>query len=683
MDNEILGPFGEVLALRSALEEELGEPVGLDEEILLRRFIHELLASPGNREVVYQAALSDPLAPSFPVDDHTLVAYIAAQIDRGYLRLVRPAVHEERRARGVVTTGADETPEPPKEETKEEEPKIKDWKIECAHHASGGREFFERGTSIQLVPDKGQTKDKIKVHWRDDWQPSMPPHLAVRCAGKPDGKALQAGGSGGFTTYEYECAYHGDINNVLFPLPSFWSAFAEKTAHTIAPGPTSIGVQVFNPRQWKLEVSFPPLKGIKAGYKYDVQRETKLVGNKLTVASHTQVKEKETVEQTGWSKSSLGVPVATTVSSKDTWTNGVKDAPDDKETEKRIPKAIKLSRDGEALSLDVVELVASILKFIQEGLDIVKLVKDMAPKIGWYVDIDIQVLQGGIAAEMYWKEHTDKRVYRYVDVNLKVVLFSITFEFGVGVSAFSFKVQVFAQLSGELSMEISGKRTSPDGDVGVQLGPFKATIKGAIGARAEAGYVFKAEAKAETALEVDMVVGINQGRGGMFNLDGGVVWTGVQVSATGSVGLLGIGGTKKWEGTLIERSDRWRFEWPKVVKYQPKYMSRDAIATHLAGVLTDGWNIRVFTEVNWGLDQQWPASKIAGMLADRIERDKAFYRTPEMVQTLGTSIRQDLDRLGTRTGRDWIKDTDFEKYVNGSEMTSYLREGKSPLAGIK
>ena len=88
---------------------------------------------------------------------------------------------------------------------------------------------------------------------------------------------------------------------------------------------------------------------------------------------------------------------------------------------------------------------------------------------------------------MYWKEHTDHRIYRYVDVNLKVVLFSITFEFGVGVSAFSFKVQVFAQLSGELSMEISGKRTSPDGDVGVNLGPFKATIKGAIGARAEAG----------------------------------------------------------------------------------------------------------------------------------------------------------------------------------------------------
>jgi hypothetical protein len=112
-------------------------------------------------------------------------------------------------------------------------------------------------------------------------------------------------------------------------------------------------------------------------------------------------------------------------------------------------------------------------------------------------------------------------------------------------------------------------------------------------------------------------------------------------------------------------------------------MSRDAIATHLAGVLTSGWNIRVFTEVNWGLDKHWEIAKVAGMLADRIERDKAFYRTPEMVQTLGTSIRQDLDRLGTRSGRDWIKDTDFTAYVNGSAMAGYLREGKSPLAGIK
>lgn len=685
MDDEIVGHFGEVLALRSTLEGELGQPVELGDEMILRRFLREWLHSPANRDALYLTAIADPLAPTFPIDDGTLVEYLLQQIRLGTLRLVRPD-RQERHVRGGSRIGGgtsrSEDGEPADEEPVDEEPKIKDWKLECGHHSSASREFFERGTSIHIVPDKGTTKDTVKIHWRDDWQPSMPPSITVRSAGKPNAEAQQAGGSGGFTTYEHECEYHGDIDNFLFPLPSFWQAFAEKTTHRFSPGPTGINAIVYNPRRWKLEVKFPPLRGLKAGFKYDVQKATTLSGNKFTVAKHAQVKMTATVETTGWSKSSLGVPVATIVSSKDTWTNGNKDAPEDDETAKRIPSAIMLSRDGEELQIDAVKMVASILKFIQEGLDLVALVKDMAPKIGWYVDIDIQVLQGGIAAEMYWKEHTDHRVYRYVDVNLKVVLFSITFEFGVGVSAFSFKLQVFAQLSGELSMEVSGKRTSPDGDIGAKLGPFKATIKGAIGARAEAGYILKAEAKAETALEIDMVVGINQGRGSMFNLDGGVMWTGVKVTATGSVGAFGISGTKKWEGTLIEPSKRWRFEWPKVTEYKPRFMSKSAIAKQLESVLTTGWNIRVFTVVNWGMDDRWSISKIAGMLAERIERDDAFHRTPAMVQTVGTAIRADLDKLGTRSGRDWIEDKDFEKYVNGATLTTHINRGKSPLAGI-
>src|SRR5690606_11744406 len=309
-----------------------------------------------------------------------------------------------------------------------------------------------------------------------------------------------------------------------------------------------------------------------------------------------------------------------------------------------LAQAIVLKRDGEALQLDAVKLAGSILEFIKDGLDLVKLIKRYAPQVGWYVDLDIQVMQGGFGAEWYWKEWEDHRVFRYVDVKAKLDLFTITFEIGVGVSAFSFKLQVFGQIEGGVGVQVSATRWKPDGRPGVSLGPVKGRIAGALGARAEAGHFFKLEAKMETALEVDLVVGINQpSRSQTVSIDGGFVWTGIQCEATGSVGAWGIGGTKKWSGTLVEKSDRLHFEWPKPVEYRPPYMSRDAIAAKLRSVLSKGWDIRVFTPSGsmFTRDQAWGLDRIADTLAERVERDSAFHRTPDMADALAHAIRQD------------------------------------------
>jgi len=685
--DDILGPFGEVLALRSALEDEVGGQ-GLGEEAFVHRFVHELLQFPGNRAAMFRVIERDPLAPDFAIGDDALARYVADQIRTGSLVLRRQTPEEAYHARSVnlPDTGEGDMGEP--DDPADREEKIQDWKIECAHHAAGKRPVFERRNSIQIVPDKGQTKDMVKVHWRNDHLGSMPPELEARCTGHDDVTLPQDGALGAYTTYAHEFEYKGDIDNFLFPLPSFWDAFAEKTNYRISPGPGSITVEVFNPRQWGLEITFPPLKGLKAGFKYSVQRE--LQGDsvrELKLAEHTSVKETATVETTGWKKSSLGIPAAEIVSSEDSWTNGQRNAKKADESKSRVASGIKLTRDGNAMEIDAIKMVASLLEFVQAVLGLVDTVKSWAPQVGWYVDLDIQLLQGGIAGKMHWQEHTDHRVFRYVDVNMKVTLFSITFELGVGVSAFSFKVQAFAQISGDLSVEVSGNRYTPEGDWGANIGPIKGTIKGAIGARAEAGYVFKAEAKAETALELDLVLGINQGaRGQLVNIDGGLVWTGITVTATGSVGAFGVGGTKTWSGVLVPPSKRMRFEWPKPVEYKPPYMSRDAIQRHLKTVLTKSWDVRVFTEIDWGMDERWSTDRVADRLADRIERDTAFHRTPAMVEALGIAIRKDLDALGRGWGRDWIAADKFEQYVDGSvsgrSLQSHLNAGRSPLAGL-
>jgi anti-sigma28 factor (negative regulator of flagellin synthesis) len=681
MSNTIFGPFDERFEVRSAFEGGAAiEPPYHHDPVLLASYLRRFLESPSSRDALRRALMDDPASMGRALSDEELCELVAMRLSMGVLRLVAPGggVLQMRH----VSTGGGEAHEDEQEEEERAaaEVKLRDWKLECKHHSESKRPVFERHTSIQVVPDKGQTKDTVKVHWRDD-NIALPPALTVRTPGRADVEAQKAGANGPYSLYGYDVEYLGDLDNILFPLPSFWQALNEKTTYSFAPGPQSINVEVFNPRQWELEVKFPALESFKGGYKYscashDVSGDSL---SKLSMTKKSVVKETFEVNEGGWKPSSKRVE---SVETKTTVKNGASSTETEKES--KLFDAIVLKRDGGNLKIDAIKIASSILKFIKEGLDLVKLIKSYAPQVGWYVDLDIQVMQGGLAAEWYWKEWEDHTVFRYIDVKAMLEVFSITFEIGVGVSAFSFKLQVFGQVSGGVGVEISATRWKPEGMPGMNLGPVKGRIAGAIGARAEAGYFFKLEAKMETALELDLVIGINQPSRAV-SLDGGLVWTGIQCEATGSVGAMGIGGTKKWKGELVGKSDRLRFEWPKPVEYKPPYMSRDAIAAELRKVLTNGWNVRVFTPSGsaFTFDEAWSIERIADTLAERIERDRAFHRTPDMVEALGVAIRQDLDALGTRTGRDYIESERFLAYVNGKvdgkSLVVHLNDGASPI----
>lgn len=657
--------------------------------------LRRLLADPFQRDRLLSALQEDVAELSSPPDDHQLCRLAATRLSQGALVMARPGA--DRIQLGFFEVFAEPFgPASPEQQAPEEAPgevkeKIRDWKIECKHHAAGARAFFEQGTRIDVLPDKGKTKDTVTVHWRDDYRGSMPPSLALTTAGRPPAEAKQSGQGGGYTAYRGEVEYLGPLGNILFPLPSFWRALNEKTTYTFGAGPRAISVDVYNPRQFKLEVKFPALQSLKAGYKYEAASrviEGSTPGG-LSMTKKKTVTRTSKIEEEGWRPSKLKVDSRTTTHT--TTTTGGVTTPGTKpesETKTKLADAIALSRDGGALKLDVAKLVGSILEFIKDGLDLVKTVKKYAPKVGWYIDLDIQVMQGGLAAEWYWKEWQDERVFRYVDARASLEIFSITFEIGVGVDAFSFKLQIFGQISGAFAVELSVNRYKPEGAPGFGL-EGKGSIVGAIGARAEAGYVFKFEAKAETALELDLTLGVNQpDRSTIINLDGGVVWTGITCTATGSIGRWGISGTKKWKGTPVGKSDRMHFEWPSPKEYKPPFMSRDAIKAVLVKVLSDGWDVRVFTPSGQTFtpDRKWTLDEMAGALADRIERDQAFHRTPEMVDALGNAIRQDLDALGERWGRDWIEEDRFKAYINGAvdgrSLQKHLKDGASPLRAL-
>ncbi len=683
MSNTILGPFDERFELQRAIDGAVGvDHLYFHDPTLLAAYLRRFLHSSGSRDALRRALMDDPAAMGRALSDEELCELVAMRLSMGVLRLVVSGGNT------IQTRHVATAPSGAKAEQREEEPppeqevKLRDWKLECKHHSQSKRPVFERFTSIQVVPDMGQTKDTVKVHWRDDHLGSMPPALTVRTPGRPEAEAQKAGANGPYSLYGYDVEYLGDIDNKLFPLPSFWQALNEKTTYTFAPGPQSINVEVFNPRKWALEIKFPALESFKGGYKYSSASHA-IDPSKLSMTKKKVVKETYEINEAGWKPSSKRVEG---VESKSTTTtsDGASSTSEESEASSKLVDAIVLKRDGGALSIDAVKIASSILKFIKDGLDIIKLIKSYAPQVGWYVDLDVQVMQGGLAAEWYWKEWEDHTVFRYIDVKASLEVFSVTFEIGVGVSAFSFKLQVFGQISGGVGVEVSGTRWKPEGMPGVNLGPVKGRIAGAIGARAEAGYFFKFDAKMETALEVDLVLGINQPSRAV-SLDGGLVWTGIQCEATGSVGAMGIGGTKKWKGELVGRSERLRFEWPKPVEFKPPYMSRDAISAELQKVLTKGWDVRVFTPSGsmFTADERWSVQRVADTIAERVERHRAFHRTPDMVEALGVAVRQDLDVLGARTGRDYIESDRFLQYVSascdGKSLVSHLNDGASPL----
>lgn len=653
MKDQILGPYGEILELRSALEAEVGHEVGLGDPLLLRRFFLELLENPANRSTLHHQLLSDPLAPGFPLDDQALSTYLAQQIERGVLRLVRPGDGAARELPQIHTGGGSE--EPTETEPVEQEVKVKDWKLECAHHVTNGRDVIEKGTRIELVPDVGKTKDKVKVHWRDDWQPSMPGSLDVNIPGHPAGSAAQAGSSGPYTTYEYEAEYLGDIDIFNVINPGFWRAYKETTTHTIRPGPASIPVKVYNPRQFKFEFKLPAMKSFKAGVEYEADSVKAL-------AKPKEVRERLRTDDAYWGSGTMAVDQYKT--------------PPPGTPPKPLVDTISLARDGSPVKVEVLRLVGEVLEFADLVRSIVKMVTDYAPKVGWYIDFDLQLMQGGVAVEWYWKEHTDHRVFQYIDFGINLTIFAITFEIGIGVSACSFKLQIYAQLKGELAVECGIKRDDPDGAPGFRLPGVKGKITGALGARAEAGHVFQFNAKGETAIEAEVQIGVNQ-RSSMITADARTRWTGIECTCTYSAGMLGISYNKTSKWILVPPGPWWGLTWPKDEPYQPPTMSKSAIANSITNVLTRGWDLLVYSDDK---SSRYSHRAVANFVAEHVERDSAFDKTPKVVDALANSVRKDLDKLSDRGhwSRDWVALSDLRRYCGGSVFKAHLAAAASP-----
>jgi len=503
-------------------------------------------------------------------------------------------------------------PAPPEKE------KIRDLIVFCKHDIDGRQRCVHGGEQIEVVADAGEMEDEITILYRDDSDP--PPAQLDVSWHNGSLKAAKTGTEGaGYANYKFKAKYP-DWKKSSIISSEFWSQINKGTPIQVSGIPESVSIIHYSPHKWKLEVMIPQLRGLKMG--------SRLGDGQVSQRYAAMDRPKGTFEE-----------------SKD---------------------IVKLSRDGNKIALERgdIESFLQIYKYAVAVYDFIRTIKDNVPKVGWYADFELQLLQGPVAAEWGWKEFDDHRAFLWYSVGVEVTIFSVQFELGVGLQITGFKAQLFAQLSGSVGAKLVGERTSPDNDVQIQA-TYDRRITGALGVRFEAGEVVKLEGKGETAIGVSGDITWESSKG----LSGGIkgYWTGITTSYTFSVKHGALGYERSGQKRLVDEATIGEKRWPEKEKYNPEYVTRDRIKSIVSDKLTQGWNVRVFTPSDawYKPDTGWSIDQIAERLAAKIDARADIRRDAKSIEGLAHDIRQRLDVLGERWGRDYIEAARFESFVNG------------------
>lgn len=548
------------------------------------------------------------------------------------------------------------------------EPKVVDWKLECPHHAKNGtgeiRAAVEHGVRIEVVPDEGESSEKVVLDYRDDTHPSPQPI-------KVNGQTVQASGrSGKYARYAIDAKFTGDGNERRFYHPDFWVKFRQATVYRVEDGP-AVEVVVHNPRRYRVDVKFPELKGWKNGWKWTHAATEK---DPETGKYNPVRKEKErTQEWTGWANSQLEKRTKEVRRVEASDPAHAKEESDFKRkgAQSAIQPPVSFKVDGVEVKLDAVEAVGQILQLAKSIQKIKDTFLENTPQVGWYFDCDVQVMQGTLTCEWYWKEHKDHRAYVFVDAYVALSVISITLEGGFGLRGLGFKAQLFIQISGGVDVKFGARRVSPEGEEVLRI-PHKGSIAGAIGARVEAGSLAKVEVTGSTGLEIEGVLKIGLKRAdtnGALSYDWQVKWTGIEVAVVATAGAFAFGGTWTFKKTYAEERVLHKGSWPSKEPFKAPWVGRDRIQQIVMTTLTEGEETRVADRLD---ARSLPRSflkpaEVAAKLTERIDAHPAFDRAEKAVEGLAVAVRGDLATIAEKAGRKWIFGAELEAYVASAD----------------
>jgi len=239
---------------------------------------------------------------------------------------------------------------------------------------------------------------------------------------------------------------------------------------------------------------------------------------------------------------------------------------------------IKIALDGEELPLNPAKMLG---KIIEAGKDVYNLIADiqeMVPKVGWYAEVELKLLEGALSVGLEYREAHDHRVGRWLQIELDMMLLSLSLELGVGIEVGSGKLQIAAQiyLKATLTMKVktSFGHLFVEGadETGITIGPLSGEGDLELGARVVVGSLVKVVIKGDVGVGASVSLHFDQRRGTSkkpeaFYVSGKTYHKGLTVhfdAQFGDDGWLG-GYAKKWK--LVEANDEWAaFEFPDVPK---------------------------------------------------------------------------------------------------------------------
>lgn len=437
---------------------------------------------------------------------------------------------------------------PNKPVEQEEEP---DYTItfNCDH-----RDFIPFENHIELVPTIGLIgpyKDKIDVKYEG---PNPPENLTV------EEDILIEGGNGEFSTefqidpgeWFREKESHSNPEeilglSVLDLFRRMWT-YNSKKEYTLIGMPVRIPVTIYNPEQWKIKLSIPPARQCKVGAKYGTHKDAGSSNHLIQFSAHDHSSGTSTSASAKMAKNHSGTSISTNSSESQRHFSG-----------------FTVERNGALLQYDGANVILSLMSVIRMAQELIKTIQDKAPKIGWYCEFDISVLDADVEIGWGWKEYSDERAFYVVKAQAEFNLLKIKLEFGFGVEAISYGAQIFATGGGSIPLKLECDRKSPDQTLQAKFGVSGKVIF-AVGARVQVAYIVHCEATLESGISLngDFTFKFNDGIG--LGLEAALNFSGIKgkvnwhYGAGGGYG--GMSGSEK-EELFIEPRPLYDWKWPE------------------------------------------------------------------------------------------------------------------------
>lgn len=696
---------------------------------LLRPFLHD----PANRDAIRDLLLDDILAPparcaaddldldswvaeSEPFGEAALLGRLARAVSQGRVSLWEAdagrIVETTSRGAGAAVGDAPLTTafigqNPGREEDKaspagkkEKQTGKTDRKrhlvLNCSHSIDGAPRVVEDAQVFEIVPGHTEEtrvttiatplEDTVSILYRDD---DRPPPESITVNGTP---VKDTGTEGrGYRKYPLTVAYRGpDTIDILSS--EFWKSLSSTTDYRVSGIPVPLTIKAHYPHHWKLKIIFPPMRSFSAGSKYDVGARLVQEGDRDTL----QITQsgRSVVEKSGWKPLSLR---ATTTEAAVTGRiqSDISVSPDSvsatgearfsaskpKTSETPAPvKTIEVLRDDAQVNINVLDFFSTILDFTNKLMEIVDQIKDVAPKVGWYCDFDLQLFQGLIELDWAWREYKDHRAYQWIAAQLACEVIKISFELGVGISGFSFKAQLYGNISGSLGVSLSGERVSPEA-LKFLLVPLNVDIPGALGLRIEAAYLLEFVGELQSGFEIQLALSIDMDKG--WQIQGHTTWKGVRVKVRGGIGKGGKHGSREIADVRLADEHKSEFKVPGRKEYKAPYIPDDQLRAVLKTVLEKNWGVTVKKKVDFWFDKNWTVDQIIDPLITRINRRRNLRRDQKTMEGLAHEIRKELDRLGERWGPDYVDESRYELFVEGGELDRILDHYVDPCQVIQ